>query len=179
MSNKFIQLILLLVISTGSFAQCEVKSFKINDQITRYSMTEQFYRNQDLENGMKIVNIYANSFKDVSTKRVILNNLVVTYVFSGYQREFAPGILVINLANGNTVNLKAKEKSTNTINELPSPSSIKTIEGIFELTGSDVTSIKESSISLIYIRDTRQDANLDITPKYKSILLEMLNCVNN
>lgn len=179
MANKFTYFITLLLLTTRSYSQCEVKSFKIDDTHTRYSMTEEFYRNKDLENGMVLVHIYANAFKDVNTKKVLLSNLVVTYVFSAYQPEFTPSVITIDLIDGSTVNLKATNKSTNTINELPAPSSIKTIEGIFELSISDVLSIQRSNISQIYIHDNKRDTNLDITPKYKSILSEMVNCVNN
>ena len=179
MKNALIVFCLLLLTYFTSFGQCEVKSLMINDNYTRYSMLEQFYQNEDLENGMKTVYVYANAFKDVNTKKTLLNTLVITYIYSSYQPAFTAGKITINFSDGNNLILNATKKSTNTANEVPVPERMKTIECIFELSVSDITKIIGSDISSLYISDTREGGTLDITPKYKSLLIEMFNCVNN
>jgi hypothetical protein len=141
-------------------------------------MFEKFYQNVDLENGVKSVYIYTNAFKDINTKKPLLNSLVVTYIYSSYQPAFTAGKLTINFSDGSNLTLVANKKSTNTANEIPTER-IKTIEGIFELTDSDTKKLASLSISSFYITDTREGTQLDITPKYKSLLTEMFTCVNN
>ncbi len=166
------------VINFKSFSQCEVKSFKIDEDYTRFSMYEMFYRNEDLENGYKSVYIYANAFKDKYNK-TLLNSLVVTYIYSPLQPAFTAGKLTIYFSDGSNLTLIANEKSTNTLNNMPKSKNINTIEGIFMLTDTDIEKLVSLSISSFYIADIREETQLEITPKYKRLLIEMFNCVNN
>lgn len=143
-------------------------------------MSENFYKNEDLENGMKSVYLHTNSYKDKITKKISLINIVVTYAYSGYQTSLTPNKLFINLSNGTQVTLTANEKSTNTLNQTKSsPEGIKTIEGIFDISFEDANKIIATTISNINIEDTREGGSLNITPKFKGILSEMLTCTNN
>ena len=179
MSIKSYYLILPLFFVNDLFGQCEVKSIKIDDGHIRNSMVEKFYQNEDLENGIKTVYIYVNAYKDVTIKKTVLFNLVVTYMYSSYQPALTPSRLIIKLADGSDVTIEAKEKSTNTLNLNAGLAGIKTLEGIFTVTESNVATLTGGPISQILIYDIREQHLMDITPKYKNILSEMLTCVNN
>lgn len=168
----------MLLLTSKSKAQCEIKTFVISDNYARYSMKEEFFKNEDLENGVKMVYVFANSFREVSTKKVLLNSLVVSYFYSFYQSAFTPSQIVIYFTNGTDITMQATEKSTNTINQTPAAPSMSTIEGIFELTHGQLLSLLANNISAVYLYDIKKDISFNITPKYKSVFIEMLTCVN-
>ena len=169
---------LILIVNFKLYCQCEIKNLKIDDTYTRYSVGEEFKRNEDLENGIKFVYVYANAVKEVNTKKVVFNELVFTYMYSLYQPTFTAGKLELTFSDNSSLTLLAKEKSTNTANKISIPDRVKTIEGIFDLTESDVTKIISSDLSKLWVTDNRVGTTLDITPKYVSILKEMFTCVH-
>ena len=65
MKKSILTLTFSAFLLTKSFSQCEVKSFQIEGTKYRYSMSEKFYRNEDLENGVKSVYLHTNTFKDI------------------------------------------------------------------------------------------------------------------
>ena len=180
MKKIFLSLLLFLILAFTATSQCEVSSIQIDGTIYRYSMSENFYKNEDLENGLKSIYFHTNTYKDKITKKISLIDIVVTYVYSGYQASFTPNKLSISLSNSSLVTLKANEKSTNTLNQTKSsPAGIKTIEGIFEISTEDANKIISNTISNINLEDSREGNSLNVTPKYKGLLSEMLSCTNN
>jgi hypothetical protein len=59
----------LLMLINFSFAQCDVNKINLGPGIDRYSMTEHFYTNDDLENGLKTFYVSVNFYGDKADKK--------------------------------------------------------------------------------------------------------------
>lgn len=177
----YIVLILCLFSSSLSFSQCEVKTIKLDGEYDINYMLERFYKNDDLENGLKTVYVFCNSVKNSVTEKVEFSYLVVTYAYSQRQESFIPGQISISLSNGSYVVINAKKKSTDTLNELKSklPSGVMSVEGIFNLSPEDIKKLISSPINEITLFNTRENTSMDVTPSYKGVLIDMLNCTTS
>lgn len=173
-------LVLMISFQKHSNGQCNVNKINIENEIDRYSMTENFYKNSDLENGIKTIYISTNFFGDKSNdQNPFLINIVVTYAWNGNPKEFIPNKLSLTLPSGKTHNIIAETMSRGTINETTKiPSNLKSVECLFEIPLELVTAIlSEKSISRLIIQDYKQNSKIDLSNKYKGQLPEMLSCI--
>jgi len=171
---------ILVIFSKFLFGQCEVKKRKVNDSTYMFSMSEKFYTNVDLENGVQQFWIHINIGKDVKKNLFMGMSLVVTYVYSGSKKEFIPNKLQIDLPSGNTINLSASSKSSNTLNVIYDSPNLNTIEGIFTISPEDSKTImKEINITRLIVKNFKTDDSFDITPKFKAQLGELISCTVN
>lgn len=173
-------LLTLLTMTKISIAQCDVKKINIGPGIDRYSMTENFYKNADLENGLKTFYVSVNFYGDkADEKKPYVVDLVVTYAWTNYQGEMTPNRLKIQLPSGKEYTLTAEDMSRGTINTFgKTPGNIKSIECTFKLPLDIVTVLlEEKSISKLIVMDYKQDIKFDLSNKYKGQIPEMLYCV--
>ena len=171
-------LIILPQFINKTYSQCEVKSYDFSEKYNMFYMSEIISVNEDLENGVREVIFHANCAKEKISNKNVVNILVVTYAYSGDQSIFTPGQFVITLSNGENITLTAKSKLTSTLNMIPNATKIHTVEGIFYLTSSESLKLMGNDISTALIIDLRLQLQMDVTPKYKHVLAEMLTCID-
>ena len=176
MRNLIILLGILFTVN-NSYAQCETTTTELDDGKKVISMTEKFYQNEDLENGAKTFYVSANNFVLEEGKSIL--DLAVTYVSIRTTYWIVPNTLKIGLISGEEIVLKAKEKSTQTLNRIkPIPNSAKGIECYFQIDYDDLLKVLGSdSISYLKVEDYKTGAEFDITPVYKGQLNELMKCV--
>lgn len=176
MRNLIILLGLIFTVN-NSYSQCETTTTELDDGKKVISMTEKFYQNEDLENGAKTFYVSANNFVFGEGKSIF--DLAVTYVSIRTRYWIVPNTLKIGLISGEEIILKAKEKSTQTLNRIkPIPNTAKGIECYFQIDYDDLLKVLSAdSISYLKVADYKTGSEFDITPVYKGQLNELMKCV--
>lgn len=178
--KKNLQFLFFLLLSYAGNCQCNIVKLHVQNDVYRYTMSETYHQNDDLQNGLKMYIVSVNDVKDIVKDNTIFVELVITFAYTEPRHEMIPNKTNIMLPSGKLISLTAKEKSRNTINQdKPSPGNTKTWEGVFELQPEDVVQIvKEKEIRSMTVLDYRNPSSyVDITPKYRGQLAEQFMCV--
>ncbi|WP_157209268.1 hypothetical protein [Mariniflexile maritimum] len=176
MRNLIIILGIILTVNI-SYSQCETNTTELDDGRKVISMTERFYQNDDLENGVKTFYVSANSF--VLADETSFFELAVTYMSIRTSYWIVPNTLKIGLKTGEEILLKSKEKSSQTLNRIkPIPNTARGVECYFRINYDDLLKILGTeSISYLIVEDYKTGEKFDITPYYKKQLSELMKCV--
>lgn len=174
---KTLFIIPFLLFSFYTYSQCETKETDLEDGKKVISMTEKFYQNTDLENGAKTFYVSTNNFIFSQDKSIL--DIAITYISIRSSYWIIPNSLKIGLISGKEINLKAKEKSSQTLNRInPIPNNAKGIECYFQMDYNDLLELlKTDKISYLKISDYKTGKTFDITPDYKGQFNEMIKCV--
>lgn len=160
-------------------AQCDVKKQKLEEGLYRYSMTEKFYEDITPQ-GLKTIYIHTNFFGDKTDKNNSYSlTIVVTYAWTVHNARMVPNRIKMKLPSNREITLSADKMSVGTLNYLSkAPSSVNTLECVFELSFEDVELLlKEKSISELTIEDYKQNIELDLSSMYKGQIPEMISCI--
>jgi len=166
--------IMLLVASaliTKVNAQCAVtKSVLENNLISYTTDKERVYRNEDLENGVQMVQIQMDANQKAPNETQYSFNLYVFVGSSEPKMPIAPRVILLTLSNRTTLTLKANKIKTIHKEEL-------TVNACtFELSSDDVDKITSYAILNMEILDNRLGANLKFKP-YDMLILEQTTCL--
>jgi hypothetical protein len=162
------------------FGQCEVKKINLGPNMDRYSMTEQFYVNSDLQNGLSAIYFSVNFIGDKSKEdNPFIIEIVATYAWSLYKESFKPNRIEIQFPSGKSITLEAQNMTRGHLNSLTKlPEGVSSIECIFEIPLDLVELIlKEKYIDKLVLYDYKEEKSIDLSKNYKGQIPEMLICV--
>ena len=174
---KNLLIIPFLFFNFYTYSQCETNKTTLDDGKKVISMTEKFYQNNDLENGAKTFYVSTNNFIFSQDESIL--DIAVTYISTRSSYWIIPNSLKIGLISGREIILKAKEKSSQTLNRIkPIPSISKGIECYFQVEYGDLLALLDADkITYLKVSDYKTGQTFDITPNYKGQLNEMIKCV--
>lgn len=161
--------ILNLIFFNGLFAQCSITNEKINGGIIYKAKYEEIFRNVDLENGIKMLQLSASYMTTPNQAPMLMIDIV--YARSGIQSILVPRKLKINLSDATSIELTAE------LNDSPNLSNnIKVEKSTFVVMPTDTKRLSELSTKSIVVSDPRTATSVFAQP-YPTLLQEQINCL--
>ena len=170
---------LAVFLSFGVYAQCNVESEKLSTNMFKYSMSELIFQEDPSEAWFFAIPFNVNLYCDKSRTGVNYFYELVPTLITDWQELPVPNILVIEFQSGTKIELKAKEKSYNTLNgNRINKEGLTSVECTFTPSYQEINLLRNGgSIENITYTDYRTGRSRSPPLQFKGIIAEMLDCV--
>ncbi len=167
---KIIVAICFGLLSFSAAGQCSITNEDTEVDFLLVAKSERIFRNEDLENGLKVV--FANCVLAVNkeNKDKVKFSIVVIFAKTKRQENLVPREISFNFSVDDQLTLQADEYDT------PSLNGALAERCFFRLSVSDMEKIKSKSLESVTITDTRTNGSLTMHP-FNRIFSEQIECL--
>ena len=163
-------LIIILFISAKVFAQCNIEYSKNGNEYTCTAEFEKIYRNNDLQDGLKVYHVATSQSLGTNT---ISAKFLLFGSSSLYQKLVIPRNVEFTFLDNSKLFLKASNLKNS------SEGGLTSYLGEFILSENQFKLLGSNKISNIMVYDNRTEEYFKIPFSYSSLIIEQIYCLQN